>query len=66
VRMISTMDGVAGTVVPAFVFSMSRTSENTHHTLDRQFSALESGLCTILQGIKQPTLRVLSSATRDY
>lgn len=30
------LNGVAGTQVLAVVFSTSRSSENTHHTFDRQ------------------------------
>jgi hypothetical protein len=36
VRPIQMPGGVAGTQVAAVVFSTSRSSENTHHTFDRQ------------------------------
>jgi hypothetical protein len=57
------LNGVAGTAVPVIAFSMSRGSENPHHTLDRRVSDLESGFRTIRPGMMQPTQRVLSSAT---
>ncbi len=55
--------GDAGTVVPAIVFSASRSSENTRHTFDRQFAELRRGFRSRHTGKMQPTLRVLSSAT---
>jgi multisubunit Na+/H+ antiporter MnhB subunit len=55
--------GGAGTVVSAIVFRMSRNSEQTHHTFDRQVSNLDRGCRSIRQRFKQLTLRVLSSAT---
>jgi hypothetical protein len=61
--LIMILFGAAGTFVSAFVFSMSRSSENAHHTLDRQVSDLKGGFRTIRQGTKRLTLRVLSSAT---
>jgi hypothetical protein len=36
VRLIQMLNGGAGTQVLAVVFSTSRSSENTHHTFDRQ------------------------------
>jgi hypothetical protein len=56
-------DGAAGKVVAAFVFSTSRSSENTHHTFCRQVSDLQSGDRSSPEGMMQPTLRVQSSAT---
>lgn len=55
--------GAAGIFVSAFVFSTSRSSETTHHTFDRQVSDLNGGLRSIHQGMRQLTLKVLSSAT---
>jgi hypothetical protein len=55
--------GAAGTLVLAFVFSTSRSSENTHHTFDRQDPNLDHGFRSIQRGIEPLTLRVLSSAT---
>jgi hypothetical protein len=55
--------GAADTVVSIVVFRMSRNSEQTHHTFDRQVSNLDRGCRSIHQGFKQLTLRVLSSAT---
>lgn len=59
----SMLDGVAGTSMPAIVFSMSRSSEGAHYTLDRRISDLKSGFRSVHQGMMQPTQRVLSSAT---
>jgi hypothetical protein len=55
--------GAAGFVMSAFVFSMSRSSENTHHTFDRQVSDLNGGVRSNHRSKKKLTLRVLSSAT---
>jgi hypothetical protein len=63
VGLLLTLVGAAGFVTSAFVFSKSRRSENTHHTLDRQVSDLHNGFRSIRQGMMQLTLRVLSSAT---
>src|SRR5580692_1076991 len=57
------MVGAADSFMSAFVFSMSRSSEHTHHTFDRQVSNLEGGCRPIHRGMSQLTLRVLSSAT---
>jgi hypothetical protein len=61
--LIMILVGAAGTLVSAFVFSMSRSSENAHHTLDRQISDLKGGVRSFHHGTNQLTLRVLSSAT---
>jgi len=61
--LIPTLIGTAGTVVSAFVFNMSRSSELTHHTFDRQLLSLDGGGRPIHQGIEKLTLRELSSAT---
>jgi hypothetical protein len=55
--------GAAGTLVSAFVFNVSRSSEKKHHTSDRQLSDLNGGVRSFHQGTKRLTLRVLSSAT---
>jgi hypothetical protein len=55
--------GVAGIVMSARVFIMSRSSENHHDTLDRQVFDRSSGCRSVHQGIEELTLRVLSSAT---
>jgi hypothetical protein len=46
VKMKLLLGGGADTNVPAFVFSMSRSSENTHHTFDRQVSIPIGGFRT--------------------
>lgn len=43
VRLNQMLDREAGTYVLANIFSMSRSSENTHHTLDRQVVASFGG-----------------------
>jgi hypothetical protein len=63
VGLIMMLVGAADTFVLAHVFSMSRSSEYTHHTLDRQVSELNGGSRSIHQGMGQLTLRVLSSTT---
>jgi len=54
--------GVAGMFVPAIVFSTSRSSEKTQHTLYRQVSDLNGGCRSTRQRINQLTQGVLSSA----
>jgi hypothetical protein len=61
--LVLTLVGAAGIVMSAFVFSMSRSSENTHHAFDRQVSDLHGGVRSIHRWNKKLTLRVLSSAT---
>lgn len=63
VGSIMMLVGAAGTLVSAFVFNMSRSSEKKHHTSDRQLSDLNGGVRSLHQGTKQLTLTVLSSAT---
>ena len=63
IGIILTLVGAAGAVAPAFVFSMPRSSEDTHHTLNRQPSDLHNGIRSILQETLLMTQRVLSSAT---
>jgi hypothetical protein len=50
VGQISTLVGGAGIFVSAFVFNMSRSSEKTHHTFDRQVSFLTGGFRTFRRG----------------
>ena len=62
VKQIPLLDGGVGFVASAFVFSTLRSSENTHHAFDRQVSDLQSGFRSFHLGMRQLTLRVLSSA----
>ena len=61
--LILIMVGACGTVMSAFVFSMSRSSELTHHTFDSRVSVLHGGFRSCHQETMRPTQRVLSSAT---
>jgi hypothetical protein len=63
VRLSPLQGGVANTHVLAFVFSMSRSSEYTHHTFDRQVVATHSDFRTNHRVTRQLTLRVLPSTT---
>ena len=62
VAQIPILDGGAGVALSAFVFNTIRSSDNAHHTFDRQVSDLRGGFRSVRLGMKQLTLRVLSSA----
>ena len=61
VRQILLLTGEADVVSSALVLDAFRSSENAHHTFDRQTSGLQSGFRSVRRGINNLTQRVLSS-----
>jgi len=52
VGLILMIAGAAGFVVSAIVFGISRGSESTHHTLDRQVTDSTGGSSSVHQEVK--------------
>ena len=61
--LILMLAGTPGIVASAMVFSWSLSSDNLHHTLDRQVTDIRCGFRSAHHEIKRLTLRVLPSAT---
>jgi hypothetical protein len=52
VGLILMLVGAGGFVVSAIVFGMSRSSESTHHTLDREVTDSKGGSSSVHQEVK--------------